>query len=89
MVTGMLRLNLLWNSLIPTISVFLVSLCRNTSAISSSFQAQSRLTTPSVISGGPERGRTTRRNTVHDDAPSTIAASTRLSGIWLKKLASR
>ena len=56
------------------------SLCRNTRAISSSFQTHSMFTTASVISGAPDSGSTTRENTWNDPAPSISAASISAGG---------
>ena len=72
----------------PTIRVFFESSCRKTRAISSSFQTQSRLTTASVTRGAADSGRTMRRKTRHDEAPSISAASIMLAGIVRKKFVS-
>ena len=59
----------------PACSVRDSSRCSITTAISSSFQAQSALTMPSVTRGGPISGTTIDQRMRRCDAPSTNAAS--------------
>ena len=73
----------------PTISDLSRSSGRKTSAISSSFQTHSALTTTSVTKAGAESGITICHSRRKWDAPSAIADSSSSSGIVLKKLVSR
>ena len=63
-----------------------MSSCRNTRAISSSFQTHIALTTIRVTNAGPDSGMTMLRRMRRVEAPSILAASKISAGSVRKKL---
>ena len=78
-----------WKNVRPAVSVRALSSCRKTSAISSSFQTHTALTTTIVTIAGADSGTITLHSVRSWPAPSMRAASSRLRGMVAKKFTSR